>query len=141
MVKYNELWQPELTRLLTVIEENIAPGFEVTNAYNMVSYVVPLSFYPAGYHVKKNEPLPFLSIAAQKNYIAIYHMGIYANPELLHWFQEAYSEAVPTKLDMGKSCIRLKNKKTIPYDLISELVGKMTVEEWIVLYEKSLKSN
>lgn len=140
-MNYSESWQPELTKLLTIIEENIAPGFELTNAYNMVSYVVPFSFYPAGYHVDKNQPLPFISITAQKNHIAIYHMGIYTSSDLLLWFQKAYRERVPTKLDMGKSCIRLKNKKNIPYDLLAELVGKMTIEEWVFLYKKSLKAN
>lgn len=140
-MKNEEFWQPEFQKLLTIIEKNIPPGFEATNDYNMTSYVVPLSLYSPGYHVNKHQALPFISIAAQKNYIAIYHMGIYANPNLLKWFQEAYSKAVPTKLDMGKSCIRLKNKKMIPFDLIAELVGKMTVEEWIMLYETNLKSN
>jgi hypothetical protein len=100
---------------------------------------VPLSRYPQGYHVKKGEPLPFLSLASQKNHIALYHMGLYGNQEMEAWFVKEYADRVPTKLDMGKSCIRFKNPDHIPYDLIAELCQKMTVDEYVNAYEKSLK--
>lgn len=105
----------------------------------MISYVVPLSRYPKGYHVKKDEPLHFLSLASQKNHIALYHMGLYGNQALLEWFTEAYAKRVPTKLDMAKSCIRFKNSNQIPYDLIAELCQKITVDEYINFYELALK--
>ena len=107
--------------------------------YDMISYVVPLSTYPNGYHCTPNTPLPFISLAAQKRHLALYHMGIYADEALLFWFQEEYAKRVPTKLNMGKSCIRFTNAKNIPYDLIGELVSKMTPAAWIAKYERELK--
>ncbi|MGX7030890.1 DUF1801 domain-containing protein [Vagococcus zengguangii] len=123
-------------RLYRIVKENLPEGFEEVKMYGMISFVVPLERYPDGYLNRMNEPLPFISLASQKNHIAIYHMGIMGNESLLTWFQEAYAQQVPTKLNMGKSCIRLTNPKHIPYDLIVELVQKMTVDEWIAQYER-----
>ncbi|SHI85315.1 protein of unknown function (DU1801) [Mesonia phycicola] len=126
-------------KLRKSIVENLPSGFKECLSYGMVGYVIPKSIYPAGYHCDPSLPLPFMSIACQKNFIALYHSGIYANPELLQWFQEEYPKHVKTKLDMGKSCIRFKNVKTIPFELIAELTKKMTPEDFIDIYESNLK--
>lgn len=128
-----------MRKLREVILENLPQGFSEATGYGMMGYCVPHSVYPAGYHCNPKDPLPFLGIASQKNFIALYHMGIYADPELLEWFVGEYPKHVKSKLDMGKSCIRFKNPDQIPYELIGELVKKMSVEEWIGLYEKHLK--
>ena len=126
-------------RLRTIIKKNIPKGFKETMGYGMMGFCVPHSIYPAGYHCKPSDPLPFMSLASQKHFIAVYHMGIYADPKLLKWFKEAHAKASPKKLDMGKSCIRYKNPDDIPFELIGELASKITVEEWIAAYEKNLK--
>lgn len=118
-----------------IILENIPSGFSEQMNYGMIGYVVPHSIYPKGYHCDPKLPLPFLALAAQKNFIAFYHMGIYANPDLLHWFTTEFPKHSKQKLDMGKSCIRFKNVSQIPYALIGELTRKMEVGEWINLYE------
>ncbi|MGL1890502.1 MAG: DUF1801 domain-containing protein [Spirochaetaceae bacterium] len=128
-----------IEKLRSILLKNLPEGFEETILYKMPSYVIPHSIYPDGYHCNPKDPLPFISIASQKNFIAFYHMGIYANTELLEWFQLKYIDLEIGKLDMGKSCIRFKNLKKIPYDLLEELVKKITVEEWIGLYEYSKK--
>lgn len=124
-----------IRKLRNVIVENLPEGFEETMSNGMVAFVVPHSMYPAGYHCNPKLPLPFLSIASQKNFIAVYHMGIYADPELLQWFQEEYPKHSKSKLDMGKSCIRLKKPEQIPFSLIGELATKMSPQDWIKLYE------
>ncbi len=134
----DEKWRESLAKLVEVVEANLPEGFERTMYYDMISYVVPLSTYPKGYHVTSNTPLPFMSLAAQKRHIAVYHMGIYTDKALLSWFQDEYAKCVPTKLNMGKSCIRFTSTKNIPYDLIGELVSKMTPAEWILKYEGEL---
>lgn len=126
-----------MERLRSTILAALPSGFEETMQYGMISYVVPHSRYPAGYHVDPTLPLPFISIASQKYGIGLYHMGLYASPALMAWFTKAYAEAVPTKLDMGKSCIRFKHIGALPYDLIAELAAAMSVQEWIDLYEQS----
>ncbi len=139
---YIEVLPPDrkevITKLRKIIQENLPEGFEENFSYGMIGYVIPLSLYPLGYHAKKGEPLPFLSVASQKNYIALYHMGLYANNEIEEWFRTEYAKRVSSKLDMGKSCIRFKSLQHIPYDLIAELCSKITVQEYIAAYEKAL---
>lgn len=139
MEQVDEKWRAEFAKLVAVVESNLPVGFERIMQYDMISYVVPLSTYPNGYHVTPNTPLPFISLAAQKRHLALYHMGIYGDEKLLTWFQAEYENRVPTKLNMGKSCIRFTNAKNIPYDLIGKLVSKMTPVEWITYYEGVLK--
>jgi len=124
-----------IKKLREVIKNNLPKGFEETMSYGMIVYVVPHSIYPNGYHCDPKLPLPFLSIASQKNFIAVYHMGIYADKNLLSWFESEFPKHSKSKLDMGKSCIRFKKPDQIPYDLIGELSQKMSVEAWIKLYE------
>ncbi|RNC84745.1 MAG: DUF1801 domain-containing protein [Balneola sp.] len=128
-----------VTKLRQVVLDNLPEGFEECINYGMIGYVVPHSIFPDGYHCDPKLPLPFLNIASQKSHIGFYHMGVYADENLLKWFQEEYKNLVPTKLDMGKSCIRFKNTKHIPYDLMGELVSKISVEDWISIYQTSIK--
>lgn len=128
-----------IEKIRQTILENLPPGFEETILYGMIGYVVPHSIYPAGYHVDPKLPLNFIGLASQKNNISLYHSGIYVFPEVLEWFQEEYPKHVTTKLDMGKSCIRFKNMKKIPYDLIGELCTKITLEEYVEMYEENRK--
>lgn len=136
--RFDEKRRPAYQHLLTLIADNIADGFELQMQYGMPSFVVPLSKYPKGYHVDPSTPLPFLGIGIQKGHIGLYHMGIYADQDLLAWFQDEYKRQVPTILDMGKSCIRLKNVNNIPYSLIADLVSKMSADEWINIYESKI---
>jgi uncharacterized protein YdhG (YjbR/CyaY superfamily) len=122
-------------QLFDTVAEHIPEGFEPVMSYGMVGFVVPHSIYPEGYHCNTKLPLPFINLANQKNFVALYHMGLYASPKLMKWFVSAYAETVSTKLDMGKSCIRFKRPDQIPFELIGQLVGKLTTQDWIDLYE------
>ena len=126
-------------KLRKTVLDNIPKGYEECMNYGMLGYVVPKSIYPAGYHCYPKLPLPFTNIASQKNFIALYHMGIYADQELLQWFQAEYAQQCKYKLDMGKSCIRFKRMDDIPYDLVGKLMQKMTPNDWITLYESAVK--
>jgi uncharacterized protein YdhG (YjbR/CyaY superfamily) len=121
------------------IADNIPSGFAEELSYGMPAFVVPKSVYPSGYHCKPNPSLPFISFASQKNFIAFYHMGMYASPELLDWFVAEYPKHCKRKLDMGKSCVRFKKIEEIPYELLGELCAKMSSQEWIDLYETNYK--
>lgn len=133
--KIPEARQDAFCRLRQVIRSNIPQGFEERMSYGMVGFVVPHSLYPDGYHCEPELPLPFVSLGNQKNFLAMYHSGIYADTHIHDWFVSEYPKYVKTKLDMGKSCVRFKNMNHIPYDLIAELMTKMTVDQWIELYE------
>ncbi|MBW2938525.1 DUF1801 domain-containing protein [Aureisphaera sp. CAU 1614] len=128
-----------IKKLQQIIKENLPKGFEEQIQYGMIGYVVPHSIYPDGYHCTPDTPLPFMSIASQKNFIAVYSSGLYAKKELMDWFVEEYPKHCKRKLDMGKSCIRFKKIEEIPYELIGELASKMSVKEWISIYESAIK--
>jgi uncharacterized protein YdhG (YjbR/CyaY superfamily) len=130
--------QAVIQKLRSVIKKNLPKGFKEEMSYGMIGYVVPHSIYPNGYHCDPKLPLPFMNIASQKNFVAVYHMGIYSDAKLMKWFTGEYPKHNSRKLDMGKSCIRFKKMDDIPYELIGNLAAKMTVRDWINTYEKVL---
>ena len=130
-----------VSKLRETVKSNLPKGFEECISYKMIGYVVPHSIYPDGYHCDPKLPLPFINIASQKNFVALYHSGIYSDQELHDWFVGEYPKHVKTKLDMGKSCIRFKNVNHIPYDLIAALCQKMTPQQWIALYEHNINKS
>jgi len=129
-----------IKKLRSIVKKNLPKGFKEVMSYGMIGYVVPHSIYPDGYHCNTELPLPFMNIASQKNFVAVYHSGVYADDKLMKWFVKEYPKHNSRKLDMGKSCVRFKKIEEIPYDLIGELATKMTVEDWIKLYEKNIKT-
>ncbi len=131
--------QAALKKLRSIINKNLPKGFEEGIQYGMIGYYVPHSVYPDGYHCNPKEPLPFMSFASQKNSINLYHSGIYSKKEIHDWFVSEYPKHSKLKLDMGKSCIRFKKVDQIPYELIGELSKKLTVQEWIDIYESAIK--
>ena len=131
--------QEVVSELRKVVLDNLPKGFSEEMSYGMIGYVVPHSIYPDGYHCDPKLPLPFLSIASQKNFVAFYHMGIYSDEKLLDWFVKEYPNHSNYKLDMGKSCIRFKRMNDIPYELIGELVRRISVDNWIQTYEAAIK--
>ncbi|MFT4757531.1 MAG: hypothetical protein ACI91R_002186 [Vicingaceae bacterium] len=128
-----------ISKLNALILKHMPKGLEAGMGYGMLAYYVPKALYPDGYHCKPFPPLPFINLASQKNFIALYHSGMYAKKELYDWFVSEYPKHYKCKLDMGKSCVRFKKMDDIPYDLIEQLLGKMSVEEWIGIYESAVK--
>ena len=126
-------------KLHQVIVNNLPEGFTPGISYGGLGYVVPHTVYPSGYHCKPIEPLPFAGIASQKNSINFYHMGMYAQPELYDWFVNEFPKYSSRKLDIGKSCVRFKKVDDIPFELIGSLMQKMSLTDWITLYESNLK--
>jgi hypothetical protein len=129
-----------VSELRKIIRKNLPKGFKEVMSYGMLGYVVPHSIYPAGYHCNPSLPLPLINLASQKNFISLYHMGLYRDKVLLKWFEEEYYKYTKTKPDMGKGCFRFKKPEDIPYKLIGELASKITTQEWISFYEKEIKS-
>ncbi len=126
-------------KLRETILNNLPKGFIEQMNYGMIGYIVPHDLYPSGYHCKPSDPLPFANIASQKHFIGFYHMGMYASPILYDWFTTEYAKQCSHKPDMGKSCVRFKKMDEIPYQLIGELMKKMSVDDWVNLYEEKYK--
>lgn len=137
--KIPEERQEIFKKIFDTITDNLPEGFQKGVSYGMVGWDVPLETYPAGYHCTPGSPLPFMGLASQKNFIAFYHMGMYAKPELLDWFVDEFPKYSKRKLDMGKSCVRFKKMDDIPLELLAEVSKKMTVEDWIKTYEANFK--
>ena len=130
-----------IKKFRSIFQNNLPKGFVEQINYSMPGYVVPHSMYPDGYHCDPKLPLPFINFASQKNFVALYHMGIYANSEIHDWFTSEYPKHSKRKLDMGKSCIRFKKMDDIPYELIEELAKKITPQQWIETYEEKIKKS
>ena len=128
-----------VSKLRQQILDNLPKGVEEAMNYGMLGYVVPHSVYPDGYHCDPKSPLPFMNLASQKNFVAVYSMVLYSRKDLMDWFTSEYANRCKYKLDMGKSCIRFKKMEDIPYDLIGELTAKVSTEEWIDIYESAFK--
>ncbi len=128
-----------ISKLRDVIKTNLPDGFQEEMSYGMIGYVVPKTLYPTGYHCTPELPLPFMNIASQKNFVALYHMAIYADKELNDWFTAEYPKYTKARPDMGKSCIRFKKPTDIPFELIGQLASKITPDQWITMYEAKFK--
>ena len=128
-----------VSKLRQQILDNLPKGIEEAMNYGMLGYVVPHSVYPDGYHCNPKDPLPFMNLASQKNFVAVYSMVLYSRKDLMDWFTSEYAKRCKYKLDMGKSCIRFKRMDDIPFDLIGELTAKVSTEEWIDIYESAFK--
>jgi len=120
-----------------VIRANLDPGFEEGMSYGMIGWCVPHSIFPAGYHCNPRQPLPYASIASQKNYMAIYLMSLYGMPALESWFRAAWAKT-GKKLDMGKCCIRFKKLEDLPLAVIGEAIRRVPVRAYVENYEAAL---
>ncbi len=121
----------------SVIRKNLPKGYEEGLQYGMLGYFVPHSVYPGGYHCDPEQPLPFLSVASQKNHIGLYLFCVYMDTDLQQWFVKAW-KATGKKLDMGKACVRVKHVDDIPLELLGELVRRCPVDAFIAQYESKL---
>jgi hypothetical protein len=126
-----------IEKIRETLLNNLPAGFEETIAYGMLGFVVPHTLYPKGYHADPKQPLPFIALGNQKNYISLYHMALYADNE--SWFLTEWPKHSSQKADIGKCCIRMKKLDAIPYELIGQLAQKFTPQQWIQQYEASLK--
>ena len=123
--------QETISSVRQIILDNLPNGYEETMQYGMISYVIPLETYPVTYN---KQPLAYISLASQKNYVSIYLMGVYGDRDTEQWFVEGY-KASGKKLNMGKSCVRFKRLDDLPLDLIGEAVSRTTPDQFIELYE------
>ncbi|WP_233165990.1 DUF1801 domain-containing protein [Archangium sp. Cb G35] len=122
-----------------VILENLDKDYEEGIQYGMIGYYVPHRVFPAGYHCDPKQPLPFASLASQKNHMAVYLMGVYGSPQHEKWFREAWAKT-GKKLDMGKSCVRFKKLQDVALDVLGEAIRRAPAKVYIQQYESVLQS-
>ena len=119
--------------LRSVILKNLPKGYEEGIQYGGIGYFVPHSIFPGGYHCNPKEPLPFLTLVNQKNYISLHMMGLYCEPEEVGKFKEAFA-ATGKRLDMGAGCVRFKKIDDIPFELLGETIARFPVERFVGTY-------
>ena len=123
-----------ISRIREVILQSVDGGIEEIMSYGMIGYHVPLRVYPAGYHCNPAMPLPYVSLASQKNHMAIYMMGLYMDPADTAWFAKAWI-ATGKKLNMGKSCIRFSKLEDVPLEVLAAAIRRMPSKRYIATYE------
>lgn len=121
-----------------VVLDNLDRGFEEGMQYGMIGYVVPHKIYPAGYHCDPKQPLPFVCLASQKNYMSLYMICLYSDGPDEQRFRQEWEKA-GKKLDMGKSCIRFKKFDDLAIDAIARSIRRVTVKKYIEHYEAVIK--
>ena len=114
-----------------VVNAHLPAGYEESMAFGMIGWGIPLSAYPDTYN---GQPLGIVALASQKNHLALYLMGLYADDGLETWFRRQYADR-GLKLDMGKSCVRFKRLDDVPLDVLGEVVSRVTPADHIAAYE------
>jgi hypothetical protein len=126
-----------------VIDANLPDGYEAGMQYGMLSWYVPHSVYPPGYHTDRTQPLPYLALASQKQHLSLYVFGCYLGGDDsgdAQWFRDAWT-AAGKKLDMGKSCVRFKRLDDVPLEVVADAVRRLPVEVLIERYEANLPAS
>jgi hypothetical protein len=121
-----------------VVRGNLDGKYEEGIQYGMIGYYVPHSVYPDGYHCDPAQPLPFASIASQKNHMAIYMFCIYGAPDAEKRFRQAWAKT-GKKLDMGTSCVRFRKVEDLALDVIGDAIRAMPARRFIEHYEANVK--
>ena len=124
-----------VSKVREVILKNLPAGYEEGIQYGMIGYYIPLARYPKTYN---DQPVGLAALASQKNYMSLYLVNIYSDPEILERFKDAYHKS-GKKLDMGKSCIRFKRVEDLPLEIVGQTIARTSVDEFIALYESSRK--
>ena len=116
-----------------VILSNLPEGYAESMMWGMITYSVPLDVHPDTYN---GQPLMYAALASQKNHMAVYLSGVYADDDRRDAFLSDY-RATGKRLDMGKSCVRFRRIDDLPVELIGESIGAIDVDSFIELYEAS----
>lgn len=128
-----------LQAIRKVVKANLDPKVKEGIQYGMIGYFIPHSVYPDGYHCSPEQPLPFMSIASQKNHMAVYLFCIYGDEAEAARFEKQWAKS-GKKLDMGKSCVRFKKIEDVCLTSIGAAVKRMTAARFIKHYEANVVS-
>ena len=119
-----------------VILKSLDKGFEEGMQYGMIGYYVPHRLFPAGYHCDPKQPLGFVCLGSQKNYMSVYLGPIYGDTKLRTWFEQAWAKA-GKKLDAGKCCVRFKRVEDLALDVLGEAIRRVPLKAYLAAYEAS----
>jgi len=143
VTQYLASLEPERRKALQavrmVVKANLDPKVKEGIQYGMIGYFIPHSVYPDGYHCSPEQPLPFMSIASQKNHMAVYLFCIYGDEAEAARFEKQWARS-GKRLDMGKSCVRFKKLEDLCLETIGAAIKRMTAARFIEHYERNVVS-
>ncbi len=118
-----------------VILDNVSDAVEEGMQYGMLGYYIPHRVFPAGYHCDPKQPLPYINLASQKNYLSLYLFCYYYEGK--DWLATEWAKT-GKKLDAGAACIRFKKLEDLPLDLIAAAIRRVPAEQFIAGYQQAL---
>jgi hypothetical protein len=122
-----------LSRVRDVVRGHLPEGYEEGMQYGMIGWYVPFSRLPK---TDNGQPLAYAALGNQKNYMSLYLMNVYGDPQTEAWFHERFA-ASGCRLDMGRSCIRFRSADDLPLDLIGETIARTPVDRYVAKYRAS----
>jgi uncharacterized protein YdhG (YjbR/CyaY superfamily) len=126
-----------LKKIRAEIRKSLPKGYKEGMQYGMIGYFVPHSIYPDGYHCDRRQPVPFASLASQKNHMALYLFCIYTDESLKDWFVKGWKKT-GCKIDMGKGCVRFKSIDDVPLELVGKVISRVPVNKFLASYEAGI---
>lgn len=125
--------QKLVSAVRALVRKHLPKGYKEEIGWGAITWVVPLSKFPDTYN---EQPLCYVALAAQKNYVSLYLMMAYGDPKKSAWLKAQFKKA-GLKMDMGKSCLHFKDLDDIPVDAVAKLITSHTADEWVAIYKKS----
>jgi uncharacterized protein YdhG (YjbR/CyaY superfamily) len=116
-----------------VVNAQLPEGYAEEMGFGMINWVIPLADYPTTYN---KQPLMIAALASQKNHMALYLMGLYADGPEEQRFRDRYA-ARTLKLDMGKSCVRFKKLADVDLEAVAEVIAAIPPLRFTKMYEAS----
>jgi len=127
-------YRPLVKALSTAIRRGLDRRYAEGVMWGQLAWFVPLSVYPAGYHVLLGAPLPLCSVAVTRRHVALHLMGLACQGDLRDWFEQAW-RATGQRLDMGRGCVRIRTLAEVPLELVTEVIRRQSVAALIAGYE------
>jgi hypothetical protein len=122
--------QEAVSAVRDVILRNLPAGYEEGMSHGMIAYYVPLERFPDTYN---GEPLGLAGVASQKQYISLYLLSVYGDPQTERWFRQRWA-ASGKKLNMGKSCVRFRRLEDVALDVIGETIARAELDSYLDRY-------
>ena len=121
-----------ITAVRKLVNEHLPEGYEEHVGASMINWQVPKTVLAETYN---GQPFQYIALASQKNYMALYLCGVYADDKLRRWFEASYKTA-GKKLDMGKACLRFRTLEALPLEVVGEAIAKVPLAEYVARYKQ-----
>ena len=126
-----------ISALRDTILKHLPPGYEEGVRHGMISYYVPHSICPDGYHCDPTQPVPFAALSAERKKMSLHLFCVYVDKAAKERFVSGW-KASGHRLDMGASCVRFSKLEDVPLDVVGEVISSIPVVHFLERYEASV---